>query len=164
MEEHHQYLLRRGLASGWFAILFDVKVGGARVDEERSDFGSEGQDPCKLDPPRSGFLEGRYRSLSFTDVVSAFLLGAIKSEMTQSLDWLDQNFEADGSELSFPGSTARSLTNSLSAAGKHLAAQHMLGRFGVPAEVANVVLLLAGNEGSFLTGQEWVVDGGLHRS
>ncbi|KAI9030239.1 short-chain dehydrogenase/reductase SDR [Hyaloraphidium curvatum] len=71
--------------------------------------------------------------------------GAIKSDMTQSLDWLDSDFKPAGN-------------------GQALAARHSLNRFGEPSEVANVCLLLASPEGSFLTGQEFVVDGGLHRS
>jgi NAD(P)-dependent dehydrogenase (short-subunit alcohol dehydrogenase family) len=35
-----------------------------------------------------------------------------------------------------------------------------LGRLGLPEEVANVVLLLASDEGNYITGQTIFVDGG----
>jgi NAD(P)-dependent dehydrogenase (short-subunit alcohol dehydrogenase family) len=40
-------------------------------------------------------------------------------------------------------------------------ARHAVGRFGYPEEVAKVVLFLASDESSFVTGAAWPVDGGL---
>ncbi|MFL5925785.1 MAG: SDR family oxidoreductase [Gaiellaceae bacterium] len=37
---------------------------------------------------------------------------------------------------------------------------HLLGRVGDPEEVANVVVFLAGDKASFVTGADWAVDGG----
>ena len=37
----------------------------------------------------------------------------------------------------------------------------MLGRFGKPSDVANLALFLASDEASFITGANYVVDGGL---
>jgi NAD(P)-dependent dehydrogenase (short-subunit alcohol dehydrogenase family) len=39
--------------------------------------------------------------------------------------------------------------------------RHPIGRFGQPAEVAKVVLFLASDEASFVSGAAWSVDGGL---
>jgi 3alpha(or 20beta)-hydroxysteroid dehydrogenase len=36
-----------------------------------------------------------------------------------------------------------------------------LGRFGTPAEVAELCLYLLGDESAFVTGAEFVLDGGL---
>jgi 3alpha(or 20beta)-hydroxysteroid dehydrogenase len=37
-----------------------------------------------------------------------------------------------------------------------------LGRYGVPEDIANMALFLAGEGSSYCTGQEFVVDGGVH--
>jgi NAD(P)-dependent dehydrogenase (short-subunit alcohol dehydrogenase family) len=39
--------------------------------------------------------------------------------------------------------------------------RHAVGRLGQPEEVAKVVLFLASDESSFVTGAAWPVDGGL---
>lgn len=44
---------------------------------------------------------------------------------------------------------------------ERLRAQHKLGRFGRPAEIAGAAFFLAGDDGSFITGQVLVVDGGF---
>jgi 3alpha(or 20beta)-hydroxysteroid dehydrogenase len=40
--------------------------------------------------------------------------------------------------------------------------QTPLGRYGVPQDIANMALFLAGEGSSYCTGQEFVVDGGMH--
>ena len=44
---------------------------------------------------------------------------------------------------------------------EHIAGRTPLGRNGEPAEVAGIVLLLAGPAGSFITGEIVHVNGGL---
>jgi glucose 1-dehydrogenase len=43
----------------------------------------------------------------------------------------------------------------------HWSGAHMLGRMGMPSEIAAVVAFLASEEASFVTGSSWVADGGL---
>jgi hypothetical protein len=42
-------------------------------------------------------------------------------------------------------------------------AQHPAGRVGTPADVASTVAYLLGDESRFVTGAEWIVDGGMTR-
>ena len=49
----------------------------------------------------------------------------------------------------------------LEAALRRYGSDHPLGRIGAPEEVANVVLFLAGDQASFMTGEAVCVDGGL---
>ncbi len=42
-------------------------------------------------------------------------------------------------------------------------AQHPAGRVGVPADIANLVVWLAGPQSGFITGSEFIVDGGMTR-
>lgn len=64
--------------------------------------------------------------------------------MTSSLGWVDLK------------------TDQLSAEAKMLLdSEAAIKRFGTPEEIANVALLLSSNEGSYITGQSYVVDVGL---
>ena len=47
------------------------------------------------------------------------------------------------------------------AVGKRILAQHPIGRFGKPTEIAEAVLWLCSNKSSFMTGHYIVLDGGL---
>jgi NAD(P)-dependent dehydrogenase (short-subunit alcohol dehydrogenase family) len=41
--------------------------------------------------------------------------------------------------------------------------QHPVGRIGIPADVVEMVLFLAGPKTGFITGQEFIIDGGITR-
>ncbi len=41
--------------------------------------------------------------------------------------------------------------------------QHPVGRVGKPEDIASLVLYLASNEASFITGENFIVDGGMTR-
>ncbi len=43
-------------------------------------------------------------------------------------------------------------------------AQHPVGRVGVPADIANMALFLASDKASFITGQDFHVDGGMNKN
>jgi len=62
-----------------------------------------------------------------------------------------------------PGFVYTNLTRGLTEdADKRAALEHMhpMGRLGEPEEIASVVLFLASDEASFVTGAAWTVDGG----
>ena len=62
-----------------------------------------------------------------------------------------------------PGFVRTPLTASLTANQEtysHLVGAHPLGRLAEPEEIANVILFLASDEASFVTGAAWLVDGG----
>ena len=61
-----------------------------------------------------------------------------------------------------PGYIATDMTNKLSTAVKEdLEKQIPLGRIGSPDDIANMVLFLASDEASYITGQTITIDGGL---
>ena len=62
-----------------------------------------------------------------------------------------------------PGSVETRLTETLRANTERFAkllARHPIGRIAQPEEIANVILFLASDEASFVTGANWPVDGG----
>lgn len=56
--------------------------------------------------------------------------------------------------------TAMLQDESLKSMKQEMEAAHMMGRFGQPIEIANVILFLASDEASFVTGHPLVADGG----
>ncbi len=43
-------------------------------------------------------------------------------------------------------------------------AQHPVGRVGIPTDIANMVLYLASDKASFITGQDFAIDGGMSKN
>lgn len=56
--------------------------------------------------------------------------------------------------------TAALKDDSMKAIKQQMEAEHLMGRFGEPIEIANAILFLASDEASFVTGHPLVVDGG----
>ena len=56
---------------------------------------------------------------------------------------------------------AFALADDPSAARQDAIARHPVARFGEPADIARAVAWLAGSDAAFVTGQTFVVDGGL---
>jgi len=57
--------------------------------------------------------------------------------------------------------SAFAVASNPAAAKQDALARHPTGRFGTPADIANMALWLAGRESQFVTGQLFTVDGGL---
>jgi len=66
---------------------------------------------------------------------------------------VDTAFVRDWVNTTFPGRESEAL--------KDLAAYQPLGRMGKPEEVASLILYLCSNEGAFVTGQAYSIDGGV---
>lgn len=72
--------------------------------------------------------------------------GVISTEMAQRL---------------FEGYELNGLVESVDDAVSKFLERHPIGRLGVPADIANVIVFLASDESAFITGTEIVVDGGV---
>ncbi len=56
---------------------------------------------------------------------------------------------------------AFALATDIDAAKSNALSRHPAGRFGKPEDIASLALGLASDEASFVTGQSYIVDGGL---
>jgi len=64
-------------------------------------------------------------------------------------------------DAELPKWTAMGFGQDVSDTLKNITAMHPIGRFGEPREVAKVILFLASDDSSFVTGAEFAVDGGF---
>ncbi|MCB0097752.1 MAG: SDR family oxidoreductase, partial [Caldilineaceae bacterium] len=108
-------------------------------------------------------LVGYPTSLPFSDGFSAYPQS--KGAVIQLTRDLGVRVAADGIRVNAvcPGFVYTALTaNVTNAPAVHTKMQelHPMGRLGQPEEIANVILFLASDEASFVTGAAWTVDGG----
>ena len=70
----------------------------------------------------------------------------------------DNNFRHEGFEMA---DAAFDVADNPSNVRKDALQRHPVGRMGQPTDIASMVVWLASNESEFVTGQSYVVDGGL---
>ncbi|MEZ4712166.1 MAG: SDR family oxidoreductase [Caldilineaceae bacterium] len=108
-------------------------------------------------------LVGYPTSLPFSDGFSAYPQS--KGAVVQLTRDLGVRVAADGIRVNAvcPGFVYTALTANVTgdpAVHETMQILHPMGRLGQPAEIANVILFLASDEASFVTGAAWAVDGG----
>lgn len=108
-------------------------------------------------------LVGYPTSLPFSDGFSAYPQS--KGAVVQLTRDLGVRVAAEGIRVNAvcPGFVYTALTANVTgnpAVHEQMKALHPMGRLGQPEEIANVILFLASNEASFVTGAAWTVDGG----
>ncbi|MCB0065185.1 MAG: SDR family oxidoreductase [Caldilineaceae bacterium] len=108
-------------------------------------------------------LVGYPTSLPFSDGFSAYPQS--KGAVVQLTRDLGVRVAAAGIRVNAvcPGFVYTALTANVTgdpAVHEQMQALHPMGRLGTPEEIANVILFLASDEASFVTGAAWTVDGG----
>lgn len=108
-------------------------------------------------------LVGYHHSLALTDGFSPYPQS--KGAVIQLTRDLAVRVAAEGIRVNAvcPGFVYTALTQGITAdpsLHRALIAMHPAGRLGEPEEVASVILFLASDEASFVTGAAWTVDGG----
>ncbi|MEZ4676042.1 MAG: SDR family oxidoreductase [Caldilineaceae bacterium] len=108
-------------------------------------------------------LVGYPTSLPFSDGFSAYPQS--KGAVVQLTRDLGVRVAADGIRVNAvcPGFVYTALTANVTgdpAVHEKMQQLHPMGRLGQPEEIANVILFLASDEASFVTGAAWTVDGG----
>ncbi len=108
-------------------------------------------------------LVGYPTSLPFSDGFSAYPQS--KGAVVQLTRDLGVRVAAEGIRVNAvcPGFVYTALTANVTGnpeVHETMKALHPMGRLGTPEEIANVILFLASDEASFVTGAAWTVDGG----
>jgi NAD(P)-dependent dehydrogenase (short-subunit alcohol dehydrogenase family) len=164
----------------------DVLVNGAAFDEPRAsivELSPDVWDRAFAANVRSAFLMSRAvipvmaRSGGGSIIHIASQLGSVatakrplycatKGALIQLAKAMAIDHASDGIRVNTlsPGAVATTRLSrrygSMEAASAALASSHLLGRLGEPAEIAAAALFLAGDQSSFVTGADLLVDGG----
>lgn len=99
--------------------------------------------------------------LAIYNASKAFVHGLTRSIAVDHGPQVRCNAIAPGWIMTGMADAAFALSNDPKAAEADAVGRHAVGRFGQPADIANLVLWLASDESAFATGQVYVMDGGL---
>jgi len=100
-------------------------------------------------PDTESYSAAKGGILSLTHALAASLAGKVRVNAV-SPGWIDTGrFHEDGYVAAFSVSDLK---------------QHPAGRVGAPEDIAAMVLFLAGPDATFITGQNFLVDGGMTRN
>ena len=133
-----------------------VKAGkGGRIINISSVMGKTGMPNGQAAYVTSKFgVIGLTQCLALELASSKILVNAVCPTLTDT----SLHYDAFTIEAGRKGTTAREISRQMN---EELAARVPLGRIGVPEDIANMVVFLASEESSFITGQSINVNGGL---
>ncbi len=149
-----KYALPVMIAQGGGAIVNTASVSGTRGDYGMSAYNAS--KAAVINFTRSAAIEYAAKGIRMNCVCP----GAIDTPAIQALT----GSGVETPHMSVAGSPAGLPTLSDETREKlraRMAGAHPIGRLGLPREIANLVLFLASDEASFITGAAYIIDGGL---